>query len=103
MGVSIAVESEDPQTDLAQVAFLSMYNYPLEILTWMSHRQLTLYTQPKDRPLSFPGASEGKESTCSAGDLSLIPGSGIFPGEGIATLSSILAWRIPWTEEPGGL
>ena len=24
-------------------------------------------------------------------------------GEGIATHSSILAWRIPWTEEPGGL
>ena len=23
--------------------------------------------------------------------------------EGMATLSSILAWRIPWTEEPGGL
>ena len=23
--------------------------------------------------------------------------------EGIATYSSILAWRIPWTEEPGGL
>ena len=23
--------------------------------------------------------------------------------EGIATDSSILAWRIPWTEEPGGL
>ena len=23
--------------------------------------------------------------------------------EGIATLSSIVAWRIPWTEEPGGL
>ena len=22
--------------------------------------------------------------------------------EGMATLSSILAWRIPWTEEPGG-
>jgi len=22
--------------------------------------------------------------------------------EGIATHSSILAWRIPWTEEPGG-
>ena len=26
-----------------------------------------------------------------------------FPGEGLATHSSILAWRIPWTEEPGGL
>ena len=23
--------------------------------------------------------------------------------EGTATYSSILAWRIPWTEEPGGL
>jgi len=25
------------------------------------------------------------------------------PEEGIATNSSILAWRIPWTDEPGGL
>ena len=25
------------------------------------------------------------------------------PEEGSATHSSILAWRIPWTEEPGGL
>ena len=23
--------------------------------------------------------------------------------EGMATLSSVLAWRIPWTEEPGGV
>ena len=23
--------------------------------------------------------------------------------EGVATHSSVLAWRIPWTEEPGGL
>ena len=23
--------------------------------------------------------------------------------EGLATHSSVLAWRIPWTEEPGGL
>jgi len=33
----------------------------------------------------------------------LIPGSGRSPGKGMATHSSILAWRIPWTEEPGGL
>ena len=37
------------------------------------------------------------------GDLSSIPGSGRSPGEGMATHSSILAWEIPWTEEPGGL
>ena len=30
----------------------------------------------------FPGGSEGKESTCDAGDLSLIAGSGGSPGEG---------------------
>ena len=30
----------------------------------------------------FPGGSDGKESTCNAGDPGLIPGSGRFPGEG---------------------
>ena len=38
-----------------------------------------------------------------ARDTGSIPGSGRSPGEGMATHSSILAWRIPWTEEPGGL
>ena len=33
----------------------------------------------------------------------LIPESGRYPGEGNATHSSILAWGIQWTEEPGGL
>ena len=36
-------------------------------------------------------------------DAGLIPGSGRTPGGGNATCSSILAWEIPWTEEPGGL
>ena len=30
----------------------------------------------------FPGSSDSKESTCNAGDLGLIPGSGRSPGEG---------------------
>ena len=38
-----------------------------------------------------------------AGDVGLIPGSERSPGEGNATHSSIFAWKIPWTEEPGGL
>ena len=40
-----------------------------------------------------------------AGDMSLIPGSGREDPleEGMATHSSILAWEIPWTEEPAGL
>ena len=32
--------------------------------------------------MGFPGSSEGKESTCKAGDLSLISGPGRSPGEG---------------------
>ena len=36
-------------------------------------------------------------------DTTLIPGSGRAPEEGMATYFSILTWRIPWTEEPGGL
>ena len=47
--------------------------------------------------------SVGKESACSAGNPGLIPRSGRFPGKEMATHSSILAWRIPWTEKPGGL
>ena len=38
-----------------------------------------------------------------ARDVGSIPGLGRSPGEGIATHSSIFAWKIPWTEEPGGL
>ena len=38
-----------------------------------------------------------------AGDLGSIPGPGRSPGGGNATHSSIFAWKIPWTEDPGGL
>ena len=54
-------------------------------------------------PGSPGGSDDKKKSTCNVGD----PGS-ISRSEGplekeIATHSSILAWRISWTEEPGGL
>ena len=51
----------------------------------------------------FPGGSDSKGSGCNAGDLSSIPGSGRSLEKEMATHSSILAWRIPWTKEPGGL
>ena len=49
------------------------------------------------------GGSGGEESTCSAGDSGSIPGSGRSLGKEMAAHSSIPAWRIPQTEEPGGL
>ena len=53
--------------------------------------------------MDFPGDSVGKESACSAGELGSIPGSENSMEKGMATNSSILAWRFPWTEEPGRL
>ena len=48
--------------------------------------------------LKNPSANAG-----DARDASLIPGSGRSLGEGNGNHSSILAWEIPRTEEPGGL
>ena len=50
----------------------------------------------------FSDGSDGKESAYNAENLGLTPGSGGPLEKGMATHSSILAWRIPWTEEPGG-
>ena len=56
--------------------------------------------------MGFPGGTSGKELPASTGDIRDI---GSILGredplkEGIVTHSSILAWRIPWTEEPVGL
>ena len=51
----------------------------------------------------FPGGSEGKASACNMGDLGSIPGLEDPLEKEMATHSNILAWRIPWTEEPGRL
>ena len=53
--------------------------------------------------MGFPGSSEGKETACNAGNQ-----VGALGWEGplekrMATYSSILAWRISWTEEPDRL
>ena len=45
-----------------------------------------------------PPASAG-----DARDMGSIPELGRSPGKGMAAHSSILAWEIPWTEEPGEL
>ena len=56
--------------------------------------------------MGFPGGANGKELTCPCRRHK---GPGFDPcvedplEEGMATHSTILAWRIPWTEEPGGL
>ena len=79
----------------------------VRLLEWVTVFSSRGYSWPRNwncvSCLGFPGGSEVKASACNAGDLGSIPGSGRSPGEGNATHSSILAWRIPWMEEPGGL
>jgi len=53
--------------------------------------------------LGFPGGSDGKEFACSDRDQVQSLGWEDPLEKGMATHSSILDWRIPWTEEPGGL
>ena len=50
--------------------------------------------------MGFPGGSDSKESACSTGDLSSIPGQEDPLEKGVAAHSNIPAWEIPWTEEP---
>ena len=67
-----------------------------------SHR--TLLSHPNDE--GFPGTLVIKNLAAYAGD---VRDAGLILGwedpleEGMATHASILAWRIPWTEGPGGL
>ena len=44
-----------------------------------------------------------KNLPADAGDVGLIPDPGRSLEKEMATRSSILAWEIPWTEEPGGI
>ena len=53
--------------------------------------------------LGFPGGSDSKESAHNAGDPDFLPGLEDPLEKGLAIHSSLLAWRISWTEEPGGL
>ena len=51
----------------------------------------------------FPGGSEVKASASNVGDPGSIPGSGRSPEKEMVTYSNILAYKTPWTEEPGKL
>ena len=104
---------------------------PGAFLRYVSVKVVAFWLQLSSRKCAFPNSEEdlqyssllilsiddsglscwlsGKESTCHAGDVGSVPGLGRSLGwedpreMEMATHSSILAWRIPWTEEPGGL
>ena len=53
--------------------------------------------------LGFPGGSVVKNLHASEGDIGSIPGWEDIPEKEMTTLSSIIAWKTPQTEEPGRL
>ena len=60
----------------------------------------------RERAMGFPGGTVVKNLPTKAGDgrdAGRIPESGRYPEKGMATHSSILAWKISCTEEPGRL
>ena len=70
---------------------------------------LEYYKEGHDSPcakMGLPRWLSGKNPPANAGDAGdtgSIPGLGKSPGVGNGNHSSILAWKIPWTEEPGRL
>ena len=68
---------------------LGVQRVPIGMLFWVA--------------LGFPGGSEVKASACITGDLGSISGWEDPLEKEMVTHSSILAWRIPWMEEPGRL
>ena len=72
--------------------FLVFHSNPL---LWKGH----LFPGVSSKRSVFLGSSDSKESAYNSGDLGLIPGCGRPLEKRMETRSSILAWRIPWTEE----
>ena len=72
----------------------------------MSHDLKMLGSRPGIAPPAPTVAQLVKNLLANAGDarnFGSIPGSEDSLEEGMATHSSVLAWKSPWTEEPGGL
>ena len=69
----------------------------------MNDLQWNVFLQCYTLGSGFPGGSDDKESACNAGDLGSTPGSGRPPEEENGYPLQHFAWRITWTEKPGGL
>ena len=59
--------------------------------------------RPLEEKRGFPGGSDGKDSAAVQETQAQSLSREDLLEKGVATHSNILTWRIPWTEEPGGL
>ena len=72
------------------------------LISWLQPPSALILEPPKITSLvDFPGVSDGKLSAYNARDPGQSLGQEDLPGKEMAIHSSILAWKSPWTEEPG--
>ena len=86
-------------TSVPQIIRAGIYFVPTITKHWSECFTCILFIPHPTLYVSHQG-SDSKESAYNAGDLGLVPGSGRSLEEGMATHSHILAWRIPWIEDP---
>ena len=73
------------------------------IYFWFTKRLIKSILDVEYYQIWLPSLLSGNEPACNAGGMGLIPGSGRSPGEGNTTHSSVLACKLPRTEEFGRL
>ena len=71
----------------------------LNMLVFVELERGFFFKTIQSKSYSFPDGSDGKESACNVGGLGSVRDWEDTLEEGMATHSSIFAWRIPWTEE----
>ena len=79
------------------------YFHVLKTSVYVFYEHLASFKHQCLRKLDFPDGSMVKNPPANAGDAVSIPGSGRSLGEGNGNPLHILAWEIPWTEEPARL
>ena len=67
---------------------------------WMNKKYFKCINKIVDHQPWCSGKKNPPAKAGDAGDMGLIPGSGRSLEEEMAIHTSILAWKIPWTEEP---
>ena len=75
----------------------------MQIISWLNTTTYVTLFGLHNKSMGFSGSSVVKNLPADTRDVGLIPGLERYSEEEMATHSSILAWRTPWTEEPGRL
>ena len=102
--VNVGPEVLDFTFEVKSHGNMNCYSWPHLSLKLLRQREVWVHLYLfSSTHTGFPDDSVIEYLPTDAEDMNFIPGLGRSPEEEMATHSSILAWKIPWTEKPGGL